>query len=276
MTGEERLRPRLIPATALALVLLGVQGTGAPPAGADVEPDLILHDAVVLTLDTDDTIATAVAVAGETIVAVGSDAEVLALAGPGTTLVDLNGLAVLPGFIDSHSHWIGDRELYGVSTVQEAIQLALEGGLTSINELFVNQDRLEELTALDAAGELRLRVNAYLPVNYGPDQRFGMWFSDLTPGEQVGPRLRLAGVKFFIDACGPETMYLGEPRDDGDRGLFHWRRTELRRLVARVHDSGWQIAAHSCGDGATDEILDALERAFGGRGKRFRARIEHL
>jgi predicted amidohydrolase YtcJ len=231
----------------------------------------------VLTLDANDTVASAVAIAGDTIVAVGSDADVLALAGPATTVVDLDGLAVLPGFIDSHSHWIGDRALYGVSTAEEAIQMALEGGWTSINELFVNQDRLDELMALDAAGELRLRVNAYLPVNYGADQRFGMWFKDLTPGEQVGPRLRLAGVKFFIDPCNPETQYLSEPRPNGNRGEFFWGRRELRRMVERVHAAGWQIAAHACGDGAIDEILDALERAFdGGTGKPFRARIEHV
>lgn len=251
-------------------------GGGAPVAGAASDPELILHDAVVLTLDRDDRVASALAIAGDRIVAVGSDARILALAGPGTTVVDLDGLAVLPGFIDSHSHRIGDRELYGVSTAQEAIQMALEGGWTSIDEHFVNRDRLDELMALDAAGELRVRVNAYLPVNY-EDQRFGMWFSDLTPGEQIGARLRLAGVKFFIDACGPGTQYLSEPRPNGDRGRFHWGRRELRRMVERVHDAGWQIAAHACGDGAIDEILAALERAFDGRpGKRFRARVEHL
>jgi predicted amidohydrolase YtcJ len=157
------------------------------------------------------------------------------------------------------------------------MQTALEGGWTSLDELFVNQERLDELTALDAAGELRVRVNAYLPVNFGPDQKFGFWFSDLTPGAQIGPRLRLAGAKFFIDGCGPDTYYLSEPRDDGGRGQFDWKRRALRRLVARVHDAGWQIAAHTCGDGATDEILDALELAFGDDpGKPFRARLEHL
>jgi predicted amidohydrolase YtcJ len=257
-------------------VLLGLVRT-TTPAGAGAAPDLILHDAVVLTMNPQALHASAIAVAGDRVVAVGSDAQVLPLAGPGTSVVDLDGRTVTPGFIDAHGHWIGDRELYGVSTAQEAIQMGLEGGWTSINEHFVNQDRLDELTTLDAAGELRLRVNAYLPVNYGPDQKFGFWFSHLTPGTQVGPRLRLAGAKFFIDGCGPETYYLSEPRDDGNLGEFNWRRRALRNLVERVHDAGWQIAAHSCGDGATDEILAALDLAFGDdTGRQFRARLEHL
>ena len=48
-------------------------------------------------------------------------------------------------------------------------------------------------------------------------------------------------------------------------------------MVQRVHDAGWQIAAHTCGDAATDEILDALELAYGGDdGTRYRDRLEHL
>lgn len=257
----------------LAAIPTAVEVDGAGAGSAD----LILHGGVVLTMDADLGTATAIAISGERILAVGGDDDVLALAGPGTTLVDLDGLTVTPGFIDSHAHWIGDRELYGVSSAADAIELALEGGWTSLNEQFVNQDRLDELTALDAAGDLRVRVNAYLPVNYA-EQRFGMWFSDHTPGEIVGPRLRLAGVKFFIDGCGPDTYYLSEPHADDptNLGTFHWRRGELRRMVRRVHEAGWQVAAHSCGDGATDEILDAFERAFEGSGRRFRPRIEHL
>jgi predicted amidohydrolase YtcJ len=268
------LEPRRCPTNtrrALTVVVvaavLGPVPVAARDAGAGDEPDLILHHAPK---------ARAIAISGDRILAVGSNAEVLALAGPSTTLVDLDGRAVLPGFVDSHGHWIGDRELYGVASAEQAIRRALEGGWTSINELFVNQDRLDELAALDATGRLRVRVNAYLPVNFGPDQKFGFWFEHLTPGAVLGPRLRLAGAKFFIDGCGPGTYYLSEPRADGNRGQFNWRRKALRRLVAEIHDAGWQIAAHTCGDGATDEILDALERAFGRRGARFRARLEHL
>ena len=269
-------------ASVIALLMLATAGIGTGGvgrAGPSDGPDLIVHDAVVLTMDPEMPRASAFAVEGDRFVAVGSDEDVLALVGSGTTVIDLDGKAVTPGFIDSHSHWIGDRGLYGVRSPRRAIQMALDGGWTSINEHFVNQERLDELTQLDAAGDLRLRVNAYLPVNYGPDQRFGMWFRDLTPGAVIGPRLRLAGVKFFIDACGTRSMYMttGDPDDPTRTGSFHWRRHELRRMVQRVHDAGWQIAAHSCGDAATDEILDALELAFGDEdGRQYRDRIEHL
>jgi predicted amidohydrolase YtcJ len=53
--------------------------------------------------------ATALCYAHERILAVGSDAEILALAGPASSVVDLAGRAVLPGFVDPHAHpfWEG-------------------------------------------------------------------------------------------------------------------------------------------------------------------------
>ena len=274
------MRRIAIVAPLVTLLLLATSSAGTRSLGYPAGPDLIVHDAVVLTMDPDMPRASAFAVTGDRFVAVGNDEDILALVGSGTTVIDLDGKAVTPGFIDSHSHWIGDRGLYGVRRAHTAIQMALEGGWTSINEHFVNGPRLDELTQLDAEGDLRLRVNAYLPVNYGPNQRFGMWFSDrVTPGEVLGPRLRVAGVKFFIDACGSRTMYMTTGRiDDPKRfGNFHWGRHELQRMVRRVHEAGWQIAAHTCGDAATDEILDALKLAFGDEeGGLFRARLEHV
>jgi predicted amidohydrolase YtcJ len=46
----------------------------------------------------------AIAISGGRIAAVGPEAEILALAGPGTRKVDLGGRTVLPGFIDAHAH----------------------------------------------------------------------------------------------------------------------------------------------------------------------------
>jgi hypothetical protein len=51
--------------------------------------------------------AEALAVRGTTLLAVGSSAQIRALAGKGTELVDLGGRRVVPGFIDAHLHLLG-------------------------------------------------------------------------------------------------------------------------------------------------------------------------
>ena len=54
---------------------------------------------------------------------------------------------MLPGFIDSHAHWIGDGMMVGYNADQ-AIEVALRRGWTSINEQFVDARRLAELRAI--------------------------------------------------------------------------------------------------------------------------------
>lgn len=67
-------------------------------------PTLILHHGRIATVDPDFRIADALAVDGEKLVAVGTNADVLALAGQDTHTVDLAGKFVCPGLIDSHVH----------------------------------------------------------------------------------------------------------------------------------------------------------------------------
>lgn len=67
-------------------------------------PTLILTGGQIITVDGDFTVAEGVAVRGRDIVAVGGDAEIRALAGPDTRIVELDGRTVLPGINDSHLH----------------------------------------------------------------------------------------------------------------------------------------------------------------------------
>ncbi|MFJ9177466.1 amidohydrolase [Streptomyces sp. NPDC102360] len=67
-------------------------------------PDLILTGGTVHTVDPSLPRAEAVAVTGGRITAVGTDAEVTALAAARTEVVDLRGRLLLPGFIDAHNH----------------------------------------------------------------------------------------------------------------------------------------------------------------------------
>jgi predicted amidohydrolase YtcJ len=69
-------------------------------------PDVILHRGRFSTLNRIAPSATAVAVQDHRFIAVGSDSEVLPLAGASTRVIDLNGRVVLPGLIDNHLHLI--------------------------------------------------------------------------------------------------------------------------------------------------------------------------
>jgi predicted amidohydrolase YtcJ len=66
--------------------------------------DSIYLNGKVVTIDPDDSIAEALAVKGDRIIAVGSNSEIRELASAGTETVDLGGRTVLPGINDSHTH----------------------------------------------------------------------------------------------------------------------------------------------------------------------------
>lgn len=66
--------------------------------------DLVLHNGKLITVDATFSLAQAIAVRDGKILKVGRDAEILALAGPATRRINLQGRAVVPGLIDTHSH----------------------------------------------------------------------------------------------------------------------------------------------------------------------------
>src|SRR5215471_12538835 len=113
----------------LAAVLLA---TIAAPAAlhAQQAPDVILSNGKIITVDNKFSIGQAVAVRGDRIVAVGSNQDVTRLAGPNTRRIDLQGKAVVPGFIDDHAHimeegriWLEELRLDGVTTRKQALDM---------------------------------------------------------------------------------------------------------------------------------------------------------
>src|SRR5437016_12301447 len=92
---------RLEPLLLLALCF-AIPGFAQRPNPA--VPDNIFYNGKVITVDRDFHIAQAFAVKGETFLAVGSNREMRALAGPKTRLIDLTGHAVIPGLMDNHNH----------------------------------------------------------------------------------------------------------------------------------------------------------------------------
>ena len=93
-----------------ACVALGavVSAIGSPRlVGQQRRPtvaDLVLRGGKVITVDPQNRIVSSVGIVGNRIAAVGTEQEIGQLVGPRTQVIDLKGRALLPGFIDSHSH----------------------------------------------------------------------------------------------------------------------------------------------------------------------------
>ncbi|MFT5134205.1 MAG: putative amidohydrolase YtcJ [Gammaproteobacteria bacterium] len=111
---------------AVAFMILGQR----PAVAQQPASDFILRNGKIITVDDRFTIAEAVAVRGERIVGVGTNEDIDALAGPDTTVIDLKGRSVIPGFIDNHGHimeegpiWQLELRLDGIDTRAEALQM---------------------------------------------------------------------------------------------------------------------------------------------------------
>ncbi len=93
-------------------------------------PDMILTNGKIITVDERFSIAQAVAVKGDRIVAVGTNSEISRLAGTSTRRIDLRGRSVVPGLIDNHAHfmragetWTEEVRLDGVESRKQALDM---------------------------------------------------------------------------------------------------------------------------------------------------------
>jgi hypothetical protein len=129
------------------------------------------------------------------------------------------------------------------------VREAVEQGYTTIDELYVDQGRLEELVALDAAGELPLRVNAYLPVNENSPEGavFDPYYAPFQPGEARSPHVRVAGLKVFTDFDNATIML--------------WQQADLDAFVLDRYREGWQLGIKAVSTRSLDMILAAVGAA---------------
>jgi predicted amidohydrolase YtcJ len=90
--------------------------------------DLVLVNGKIVTVDDRFSIAQALAIRGQHIVAVGTNADVEKLKGPQTRTMDLAGRTVIPGLIDNHAHWVRAAEhdelrFDGITSRAQALKL---------------------------------------------------------------------------------------------------------------------------------------------------------
>jgi predicted amidohydrolase YtcJ len=121
------LREALTASTGLAAI--SMLGGCATPSAQGGPADTIITNAQIATLNRKQPSASAIAVRGGTILALGSAADIEPLRGPNTVVIDASGRTVIPGIIDAHTHFIRGGLTYtnevrwdGVPSLAEAMQ----------------------------------------------------------------------------------------------------------------------------------------------------------
>jgi predicted amidohydrolase YtcJ len=247
----------------------------APTTSVTIEPaDLVFAGGPIITMDPARPVAETVAIRGNRIVAVGTDSEIEPHIGEETLLVDLDGRALVPGFVDAHSHYYGALLGEGVDP-DEMQDRILSVGVTAVGEAGVNPDQLETLRALDEEGRIRVRTSVYLVHDDSCGEETGDWILDVEPSRAPGDRLHVGGVKVFTDGGSCNAPAVSYEHSFGGMGDLYYDAAQVEAIVRRYGDVGFQVAIHALGDRAVETTLEGLERVIDGTDNPLRHRIEH-
>jgi hypothetical protein len=248
-----------------------VESTTTTKLSPDSPADLILVGGPIVTMDPDIGTVEAIAIEGDTIVAVGSASDIARYGGPDTVVIELDGRTVSPGFVDAHTHILTD-----MGGIEAGQFLALSNGITSVADASIESGWPERFIEAAQSGFLRVRTSMYLgrTDNCGIDQ--GLWYEDYEPRAVWTDRLRVAGVKIFADGgtCGP--LGMSEPFLEGVdiADPFHDFDT-LVSFISDANDRGYQVAIHAQGDLAIAQVQDAYATVLADGGNPLRHRVDH-
>ena len=159
-TIEQTETPTLSTSTATPVLFPTTAPTSTnTPHPIPAEPaDVIFHNGIIITIEESLPLAEAIALRNGLIQAVGTSEDIFALQGPETKMIDLQGKTIMPGFVDPHTHILNDAEAHLGLNLDEALDLALKNGITTLADMYVDEGFLEELRSLESAGDLRVRT----------------------------------------------------------------------------------------------------------------------
>ncbi|HEX7899753.1 MAG TPA: amidohydrolase [Planctomycetota bacterium] len=154
-------------------------------------------------------------------------------------------------------------------------------GITSVADRNAPRETLDHLRALSAGNQLTCRVNVALAFDpKGSREDVGKKFDALPGPTGAGDDwVRVGPIKLFLDGGMLNgSAYMREPWPAGPtyqvvehdyKGLLFIDPAQLRVVLEEGAKRGWQMTAHTAGEGAMDVLLDAYEAVGGIRGKRW-------
>ena len=203
-------------AVLVSCLVLAASAGGMYPGDAiaqEAPADLILHSGRLWTGDDAFPSAAALAIRGNEIVAVGSDADIIALRGADTRVIDLDGRFVSPGFIDNHTHFNRAGEL-----------------LLGVNLLEVS----------DAEGLVRAVGDAADRLPEGAWMTGGMWGAyEEWAMSSSGRDAAAGGAELFR----PDRSLIDGVSPDNPAILWNWDRSQYLANAAALERSGVECGA---------------------------------
>lgn len=163
-----------------------------------------------------------------------------------------------------------------IEGILAAQKLALDAGLTAINDFVADKETLDAYLALEKDGRLLLRVFFSPPIE--------------TPLEEAkklreriakeSKRVKFGSLKGFVDGVvESDTAAFIEPYADNPKvkGEAHLKPADLERLIVPADKEGFAVSLHAIGDLAVRTSLDAFELAAKRNNTSDRRhRIEHI
>jgi len=151
------------------LIVLVLAGAVPVLLAAQAQPETILFNGKIITVDAKFSYAQAIAISGGKILAVGSNDEIRKLAGAGTRQLDLHGKTVIPGLMDNHLHGAGGGpgvDLSRVETLHELLE-AIQARVLAANpgDLIVSNGDWHEAQLKEQRLPLRRDLDTVSPEN---------------------------------------------------------------------------------------------------------------
>jgi predicted amidohydrolase YtcJ len=190
-----------------------------------------------------------------------------------------NAYGVLKGVPSSVPAKAADRR----EAVKKLFRLYNQHGITSVADRNGDRGALDLYLGLHQAGELTVRVNVSRGISpFGTREEIIKRLEALPGKDHLGGPtgvghfwVRIGPIKFFLDGGMLNgTAYMRQPWpkgatyqiiEDDYRGLLFVDPEHVKVLVEEATRLGWQVTAHTAGEGAMDVLLDAYD--FVNRGK---------
>jgi predicted amidohydrolase YtcJ len=165
-----------------------------------------------------------------------------------------------------------------LSLIKQGIGLANSYGITSIHNMDDEDKKLDIYSALEASGDLTLRID--FPLLMKPESPLEDLHLVTTWKKSINSnRLHFGRIKVFMDGViEATTALMVEPYAHiNTLGDALFTAEHFNSIAVMADKLGWQIAVHAIGDAAVKRTLDGYEAAREANGKRdSRHRIEHI